>query len=57
MIICTQVSKAQYDRVWGYIESGKAQGAKVVLGGEKRTSKGYWVDPTSMLSCRSDTAI
>jgi len=40
------VSKTQYDRVWGYIESGKAEGAKLVLGGVKRQSSGYWVDPT-----------
>ena len=42
-----QVSKGQYDRVWGYIESGKAEGAQVLIGGEKRNSKGYYVDPTS----------
>jgi hypothetical protein len=41
------VSKTQYDRVWSYIESGKAEGAKVVLGGEKRPGKGFFVDPTS----------
>ncbi|PPQ92358.1 hypothetical protein CVT25_008707 [Psilocybe cyanescens] len=41
------VSKGQYDRVWGYIESGKQEGAIAVLGGEKRNSKGYFVDPTS----------
>jgi len=44
------VSKTQYDRVWSYIESGKAEGAKVVLGGEKRPGKGFFVDPTSTLS-------
>ena len=41
------VSKAQYDRVWSYIESGKREGARVLLGGEKRKEKGYWVDATS----------
>jgi len=40
------VSKTQFDRVWGYIESGKSEGAKVLLGGEKRKTNGYWVDPT-----------
>lgn len=42
-----QVSKAQYDKVWGYIEHGKAQGAKLALGGQKRPGKGFFVDPTS----------
>ncbi|EJD00956.1 NAD-aldehyde dehydrogenase [Fomitiporia mediterranea MF3/22] len=40
------VSKTQYERVWNYIESGKAEGAKVIIGGEKRKGRGYWVDPT-----------
>jgi len=40
------ISKTQFDRVWGYIESGKAEGAKVAIGGEKRSTKGFWVDPT-----------
>lgn len=42
-----QVSKVQYDKVWRYIESGKAQGAKLALGGQKRPGKGFFVDPTS----------
>lgn len=41
------VSKVQYDRVWGYIESGKSEGATVACGGVKRNEKGFWVDPTS----------
>lgn len=43
------ISKVQYDRVWSYIESGKKEGAKVVVGGEKRTSKGFFVDPCGEL--------
>lgn len=31
----------------GYIEAGKKEGAKVILGGEKRSGKGFFVDPTS----------
>ncbi|THG95417.1 hypothetical protein EW026_g6238 [Hermanssonia centrifuga] len=40
------VSKVQYDKVWSYIESGKQEGAKLALGGVKRSGKGYFVDPT-----------
>jgi aldehyde dehydrogenase (NAD+) len=40
------VSKVQFDRVWGYIDAGRAEGAKVALGGERRDTKGYFVDPT-----------
>ena len=42
-----QVSKNQYDKVWDYIETGKQEGAKLVMGGVKRSGKGFWVDPTS----------
>ncbi|KAG1753943.1 aldehyde dehydrogenase domain-containing protein [Suillus paluster] len=40
------VSKTQFDKVWGYIERGQAQGAKLALGGKKRPGKGFFVDPT-----------
>ncbi|KDR83839.1 hypothetical protein GALMADRAFT_236251 [Galerina marginata CBS 339.88] len=51
------VSKGQYDRVWGYIESGKKEGAQAILGGVKRTTKGYYVDPTIFTDIKSDMAI
>jgi len=41
------VSKMQYDKIFRYIGYGKEEGAKLVLGGEKRSTKGYFVDPTS----------
>lgn len=41
-----KISRTQYDRVWGYIEAGKQEGAKAVLGGVKRSGKGFFVDPT-----------
>jgi aldehyde dehydrogenase (NAD+) len=43
------VSKIQFDRVEGYIATGIAEGAKLVIGGEGRPeglSKGYYVKPT-----------
>ncbi|KAF8897449.1 NAD-aldehyde dehydrogenase [Infundibulicybe gibba] len=51
------VSKGQYDRIWGYIEVGKQEGAKVVLGGQKRSGKGFFVDPTIFTDIRSDMRI
>jgi aldehyde dehydrogenase (NAD+) len=51
------VSKGQYDRVWGYIEAGKQEGAKVILGGVKRSGKGYYVDPTIFADINSDMKI
>lgn len=51
------ISKVQYDKVWSYIESGKAEGAKAVLGGEKRAGKGFYVDPTIFTEIRPDMRI
>ncbi|KIK30595.1 hypothetical protein PISMIDRAFT_639074 [Pisolithus microcarpus 441] len=51
------VSKAQYDKVWSYIESGKSQGAELVLGGKKRPGKGYFVDPTIFTNVTRDMRI
>jgi aldehyde dehydrogenase (NAD(P)+) len=45
-----QITKAQYDRVMGYIKSGKEEGATLVAGGEAFTSvgtgKGFFIKPT-----------
>ncbi|KAK4238436.1 aldehyde dehydrogenase domain-containing protein [Achaetomium macrosporum] len=41
-----QVSQLQYDRIMGYIKSGKEEGARVVTGGERHGDKGYFIQPT-----------
>lgn len=41
-----QVSKLQFDRIMGYIDAGKQAGAKVVTGGDRLGSKGYYIKPT-----------
>ena len=43
-----QVSKRQQDRVLGYIEKGKAQGARLITGGKvpAQFDKGFYVEPT-----------
>jgi phenylacetaldehyde dehydrogenase len=40
------VSRAQYERVTGYIAGGLAEGAKVVSGGKRHGKRGYFVQPT-----------
>ena len=40
------VSSEQYDRVMGYIEAGKRDGASVVIGGDSPSNDGYYVNPT-----------
>ncbi len=51
------VSKRQLERVLGYIEKGKAEGARVVAGGEKAFDKGYFVQPTVFADVTDDMVI
>ncbi|KAJ7361019.1 aldehyde dehydrogenase [Mycena albidolilacea] len=39
-------SEAQFNRIMGYIESGKADGATVHMGGERFGTEGYYINPT-----------
>jgi len=41
-----QVSKEQFDKILGYIETGKQEGAKLVIGGERCGERGYFIKPT-----------
>jgi len=41
-----QVSAEQFQKILGYIDSGKKAGAKVRTGGERAQPKGYFVAPT-----------
>ena len=41
-----QVSKEQFDKILGYIDSGKLEGAKLVTGGERCGERGYFIKPT-----------
>jgi aldehyde dehydrogenase (NAD+) len=50
------VSKTQFEKVWAYIEAGKAAGAEVLYGGEQqKCSKGYFVSPVG--ECISLTVV
>lgn len=40
------VSKSQRDKVWGFIQSGKDEGATVVSGGEQWNGQGFYIVPT-----------
>jgi aldehyde dehydrogenase (NAD+) len=41
-----QVSQEQCDRVMGYIDSGKQEGARLLTGGRRHGNRGYYVEPT-----------
>src|SRR5579875_70570 len=40
------ISQKQLERVTGYIESGRSDGAQVVVGGERKAGEGYFLTPT-----------
>ncbi|OOG53219.1 aldehyde dehydrogenase family protein [Polaromonas sp. C04] len=44
------VSQEQMDRVCGYIDIGRSQGAEVVAGGGRQPGEGYFVRPTVMVN-------
>jgi len=52
-----QVSQIQYERVMGYIESGKKDGATVHQGGERHGDEGYFVKPTIFTNVTPDMKI
>ncbi len=55
------VSQEQLERVTGYLETGKREGAKPIIGGERNTAKGlekgYFVKPTIFTGVRNDMKI
>ena len=51
------VSKEQFNRVKGYLDVGKNEGAKTALGGEARTGKGFFVDPTIFTDVKNNMKI
>ncbi len=51
------VDRAQFDKVMGYIDSGRSEGALLVCGGERIGTRGYFVQPTVFASVRDDMKI
>jgi aldehyde dehydrogenase (NAD+) len=41
-----QVDKDQFDKVMGYIDAGKSQGATLACGGGRVGDRGYFIEPT-----------
>jgi phenylacetaldehyde dehydrogenase len=48
------ISQKQLERVTGYIEGGKRDGAEVVAGGNRRDRPGYFVEPTVLTRVRPE---
>ncbi|KAK5163148.1 mitochondrial aldehyde dehydrogenase [Saxophila tyrrhenica] len=56
-----QVTKAQYERVLGYIDTGKSEGATLAMGGEAYKNvgegKGFFVSPTVFTNVKDSMRI
>jgi phenylacetaldehyde dehydrogenase len=51
------VSHEQQERVLGYIDSGRKEGAAVVVGGEAPSHPGYFVKPTVLVNVKPDMKV
>ncbi|KAI0812785.1 aldehyde dehydrogenase [Irpex lacteus] len=51
------VSEVQLKRVLGYVEAGKAEGAKVLTGGSRKGDRGYFITPTIFVDATHDMKI
>ncbi|EWZ29376.1 aldehyde dehydrogenase (NAD+) [Fusarium oxysporum Fo47] len=52
-----QISQLQYDRIMGYIKSGKEEGATLVTGGGRVGTKGFFILPTIFTDVGPDMKI
>lgn len=51
------VSEEQLNRVVGYLDQGKADGAKAIIGGNRWGDTGYYVEPTVFTNTTPDMSI
>lgn len=52
-----QVSQEQMDRVLGYIDAGKKEGAECLVGGKRFGKTGYYVEPTVFTGVKDEMKI
>jgi aldehyde dehydrogenase (NAD+) len=52
-----QTSQMQLDKILEYIEHGKSEGARLVTGGERHGSKGFFIKPTIFADVEEDHKI
>jgi acyl-CoA reductase-like NAD-dependent aldehyde dehydrogenase len=51
------ISQRQRERVLGYVEAGKREGASLLTGGSVPAGQGYFVEPTIFVGARADMTI
>jgi phenylacetaldehyde dehydrogenase len=51
------ISNEQFEKVLGYLDSGKSAGAEAVVGGHREGDRGYFVQPTILTNTSSDMKV
>ena len=51
------ISDEQFTKVLGYLDSGKQEGAKAAVGGDRASDKGYFVQPTVLTDTSPDMKV
>ncbi len=51
------VDQSQFDKVMGYIESGRSQGATLACGGDRIGNRGYFIQPTVFSDVQDEMTI
>jgi aldehyde dehydrogenase (NAD+) len=52
-----QIDEDQFDKIMGYIDVGKKEGATLLQGGKRFGSKGYFIEPTVFVDVKDDMTI
>jgi len=52
-----QIDGTQFNKILGYVESGKKDGARLVCGGKRWGEKGYFIEPTIFADVNDDMTI
>jgi aldehyde dehydrogenase (NAD+) len=52
-----QVDETQFEKVMGFIDSGRVEGAKLVCGGNRVGDRGYFIQPTVFADVEDDMRI
>jgi phenylacetaldehyde dehydrogenase len=51
------ISDEQFEKVLGYLDSGKSSGAEAVVGGGRMGDRGYFVEPTILTNTNQDMKV
>ncbi|KAE8914238.1 Aldehyde dehydrogenase [Phytophthora fragariae] len=53
----SQIDETQFEKILGYIEEGKKEGARLLAGGKRHGNKGWFIEPTVFADVTDDMTI